>query len=333
MRAKPKIAIACQGGGSHAAFAAGVLLGLFAPGTRERFELVALSGTSGGAMCASLAWAGMLAGGPDEAGARLERFWSDLEAREFLDAAINFWSVWLARLPVSAEVSPYAYEPPAESALRALLRKHLALESLPTGGRRRPPKLFVGATDIRSGDRVIFDGEGLTYDRLVASAAVPPIFRAVEADGRLYWDGLFSTNPPVREFTDLAEPPDEIWVVQINPQHREQEPRTVREIADRRNELSGNLSLGQELHFIERINRLLAGHATLRARYKPIALRVVELGLTGLDYPSKLDRSAALIERLIADGKARAASFFSPKSLWPRTGCAPPKAVRLGHDA
>ena len=330
MPAIPKVAIACQGGGSHAAFAAGVLLHLLGAGTRERFELVALSGTSGGAMCASLAWAGMLAGGPDEARARLTRFWGDLEVHDPADAAVNFWSVWLARLPVSAEVSPYTYEPLAETTLRALLEKHLDLESLAPAARRKQPKLFVGATDIESGDRVIFDGEGLTYDRLVASAAVPPIFRAVKANGRLYWDGLFSTNPPVREFTDLAERPDEIWVVQINPQHRNEEPRSVHAIADRRNELSGNLSLGQELYFIDRINRLLADHATLRARYKRITIRVVELGLTDLDYPSKLDRSSALIERLIADGKRRAPWFFSPKSLWPRDGCVPAKAIHAG---
>ena len=121
----PKVAIACQGGGSHAAFAAGVLLGLLAPGTRERLELVALSGTSGGAICAALAWAGMAESGPDAARSRLERFWRDLEVDDPVDAVLNFWSVWMARLPVTAEVSPYAYEPIAESTLRALLQLSL----------------------------------------------------------------------------------------------------------------------------------------------------------------------------------------------------------------
>jgi NTE family protein len=327
MPAKPKVAIACQGGGSHAAFAAGLLQSLLAAGNRERFDLVALSGTSGGAMCASLAWAGMHAGGPQDACERLGRFWGDLEVHTFFDAAINFWSVWLARQPVSIELSPYAYEPLAEDTLRALLRKHLDLGNLDADARQGHPKLLVGATDIESGDRVIFRGERLTYDEVVASAAVPPIFRAVKADHRLCWDGLFSTNPPVREFTDLAARPDEIWVVQINPQHREEEPRSVREIADRRNELSGNLSLGQELYFIDKINRLLADHSSLRAKYKRIVIRVVELGLTDLDYPSKLDRSADLIERLLANGHARAPLFFSPESLWPREGCVPAKSV------
>jgi NTE family protein len=52
-RAK-RVAIACQGGGSHSAFTAGALERLLAE-ERERYEIVALSGTSGGAICALLA--------------------------------------------------------------------------------------------------------------------------------------------------------------------------------------------------------------------------------------------------------------------------------------
>ena len=72
---------------------------------------------------------------------------------------------------------------------------------------------MIGATDIIHGLGVAFEGESLTYDELIASTAVPPLFRAVQAHGTLFWDGLFSRNPPVREFTDLPERPDEIWVV------------------------------------------------------------------------------------------------------------------------
>ena len=225
----PKVAIACQGGGSHAAFAAGVLLHLLGPERRNRFQCVALSGTSGGAMCAALAWRGLVASGPAEATERLVAFWRDLEVHDLLDAVANFWGVWLARLPVTLEVSPYLYEPAAEPKLRGLLRSHLALDGLTDDPvRRTRPKLLIGATDVLNGDRVIFHGRDADRDDLIASAAVPPLFRAVAADGRLYWDGLFATNPPVRELTDLDERPDEIWVVQINPQHREREPRACR---------------------------------------------------------------------------------------------------------
>jgi hypothetical protein len=65
---------------------------------------------------------------------------------------------------------------------------------------------------------------------------------------------------------------------------------------------------------------LLAGHTALCARYKPIRIRVVELSAKGLDlnnldYPSKLGRRAALIERGIANGNAWAQLLFSARSL------------------
>jgi NTE family protein len=52
------VAIACQGGGSHTAFTAGALRGILR-GLPDEYEIVALSGTSGGAMCAALAWDGL----------------------------------------------------------------------------------------------------------------------------------------------------------------------------------------------------------------------------------------------------------------------------------
>jgi NTE family protein len=280
-------------------------------------------------MCASLVWAGLISKGPDDSIARLTSFWSDLEVHDFYDALTNFWGLWIARLPVTAEVSPYLYEPTAEPRLRALLGRYLDLENLPADPiARSRPKLFIGATDISSGNRTIFEGEALTYDDLIASAAVPPLFRAVHAHNTLFWDGLFSTNPPVREFTDLADVPEEIWVIQINPRTREGEPRLISEITNRRNELSGNLSLGQELYFIQKINDLLVKHNTLAERYKLIRIRVVELGIEGLDYPSKFDRNPELIERLLRNGSERAAWFFDERSEWPRPGTPPARPLR-----
>jgi NTE family protein len=334
MRAIPKVAIACQGGGSHAAFAAGVLLQLLEWPQRERFQIVGLSGTSGGAMCAALAWRGLVAGDPDDARGRLERFWRDLEVHDLADAVVNLWATWMAELPLQYEVSPYLYEPAAEPRLRAILRQHLDLEHLDAdAGQRARPKLFVGATDVLNGDRVAFEGESLSYDDLIASAAVPPLFRAVNADGRLYWDGLFTSNPPVREFTDLHERPDEIWVVQINPQRRRKEPRSMHEIVDRRNELAGNLSLGQELAFVDKINQLLQHHPSLGAHYQHIQVRVVELDGEQLDYASKLDRRSALIEQLLAEGRARAQWFFDARSQWPRPRTAPAGSVRVARES
>jgi NTE family protein len=131
----------------------------------------------------------------------------------------------------------------------------------------------------------------------------------------------------VREFTALDERPDEIWVVQINPQRREREPRSMREIVDRRNELAGNLSLGQELFFVDKINQLIDQHDALARRYKRIRVRLVELDGEDLDYPSKIDRGSGLIEQLLDAGWERAQWFFDARSQWPRARTAPAKSV------
>lgn len=328
MAASPKVAIACQGGGSHAAFAAGALNRLLSSSYRDRFELMGLSGTSGGAMCAALAWRGLVASGAEEGRDRLLSFWRDLAVKDPMDALLNAWSVWTNSLPIRLEVSPYLYEPIAEQRLRALLHSHLQLEGLTSDpARRARPKLFIGATDILNGDRVVFHGESLSYDDLIASAAVPPLFRAVQANGRCYWDGLFTANPPVREFTYEAEAPDELWVIQINPQHRKEEPRGMLEIIDRSNELAGNLSLGQELYFLHKINRLLEAHPSLRESYQRIQVRLIELEDASLDLPSKYDRRASLIERLLEAGSRSADAFFEDRSLWPRECTIPTQSV------
>ncbi len=332
MSEKPRVAIACQGGGSHAAFAAGVLGELLSAKHREAFDLVALTGTSGGAVCAVLAWAGMISGGADDARQRLFGFWHDLEARDPLDAAMNYWAVELAGLPITAEISPYSYGPVAEPKLRDLLRSHLKLEGLPKAlESRKQPSLIIGATDILTGDRTVFNGDELTYDMVIASAAVPPLFRAVEIGNSRYWDGLFASNPPIRELTDLSNKPTEIWVVQINPQKRSAEPISMQDIDDRRNELAGNLSLGQELYFIHKINQLIAKYEEMAKteNYRPMQIRLVELGLRDLDYPSKLDRAPKLIRDLMRNGSELAECFFKDCSIWPREDSLPTKSVTI----
>jgi NTE family protein len=316
----PRIAIACQGGGSHAAFTAGVLAALFAPDHRDRFELMALSGTSGGAVCAGLAWSGLLAEGPEEAARRLEGFWADLAAEGPLEAWLNAWTQLLLSLPFSAQVSPYAYAPAAEPELRRLLERWMQPESLPVGlAARTRPFLRLGVADVLRGGGAALDGESEHFSLadIVASAAVPPLFRAVEARGTLWWDGLYAHNPPLKALLDLPAKPDEIWVIRLNPRAVTEEPQTVEAIEDRRNELAGNLPLDQELALIGKVNRLLAAAPVLGARfgYRQLTVREVALPLQDLPYRSKLDRSAAHIGRLVAAGRAMAPFFFDDRSI------------------
>lgn len=118
----------------------------------------------------------------------------------------------------------------------------------------------------------------------------------------------------MRELLDAT--PDEIWVIQVNPRRRPGEPRTLVEIADRRNELAGNLSLHQELHHIEKINQLLdEGLLTSDSRYRNVTVRVIELTRSrlsrALGTTSKLNREPGFIAELMAHGVARAAEFVA----------------------
>jgi NTE family protein len=53
---KTRVAIACQGGGSQTAFTAGALKALCEGSVVDEVDVVSISGTSGGAICATLVW-------------------------------------------------------------------------------------------------------------------------------------------------------------------------------------------------------------------------------------------------------------------------------------
>ncbi len=304
------VAIACQGGGSHTAFTGGVLQRLLAD---EDHRVVALSGTSGGAVCALLAWYGLLTGGAAEAGRLLERFWEANAATTLSGKLANAWLVGLARLEgrvTLPTVSPYLYPDLAGPAFTDLLTRHVDVDRLARLQESPPedqPLLLVGAVDVLSGDFKAFSSrrQEITVDAVLASAAVPLLFRAVEVGGRHYWDGLFSQNPPVRQLPDAG--PDEIWVIRINPRARATEPKTVGDIADRRNELAGNLSLEQELHVIRKVNGWVD---RLGDPYRRIEIREIDLDLD-LDLPSKLDRRPAFLRRLFDEGREQADAFLA----------------------
>ena len=177
------------------------------------------------------------------------------------------------------------------------------------------PMLLIGAVDVLSGRFRTFSSrrDRITAETVLASAAIPNLFRAVKLEDGMYWDGLFSQNPPVRELLDAG--PDELWVIQINPRQRDAEPTTLAEIADRRNELSGNLSLYQELAFIEKIDQLLeTGLLRRGGKYKQVVVRVIELSRSSLpraSAASKLNRDPRFIQNLISHGEQQAGEFLA----------------------
>lgn len=348
---RPRVAIACQGGGSHTAFSAGALRRLL---TARDYDFVAFSGTSGGAIDALLAWYGVLHGDGPRVGERLAAFWDDISANSWPDYLGNQLAIaaYRALSPlVAPEVSPYLYPTWAADQLRAVIERHVAFDAFPelvAHAGPSMPMLLVGAVDVLSGRFKVFRNAWpkddpaatveVTADAVLASAAIPTLFRAVpvaDRDGtaHLYWDGLFSQNPPVRDLPDAA--PTQVWVLQINPTERRSEPQEMGDIRDRRNELAGNLSLRQELHFIEKINKIVRGGRTprgdgdapldlveidadkneTRRTYREIELFRIEMAVDDLgldlDAESKLNRDPEFIRELLAAGADHADRFLA----------------------
>lgn len=316
---RKRIAVACQGGGSHTAFTAGVLKVLLQE--HERHDFVALSGTSGGAVCALLAWHHLLKGDSTRAVESLDAFWRDNSATAPHEKIVNSWILWASNLQnfvTMPAVSPYdnPFSVVGLDDFRRMLERRVDFEEVGVQPEMSNPTLLVGAVDVLSGEFRTFNSrrDKITPETILASAAIPTLFRSVHLDGGTYWDGLFSQNPPIKELTE--EEPDEIWVIQINPKELETEPKTVAQIADRRNELSGNLSLYQELRFIEKIDQMLEeGHLSREGKYKQIVVRVIELSRSrfsnSLGTASKLDRDPRFIEDLMSHGEDRAEEFLS----------------------
>lgn len=317
-RVRTRVAIACQGGGSHTAFTAGVLDRLCSA-VLETHEVVGFSGTSGGAVCALLAWYAFRYGDPAAAGRLLDEFWADNSASSPWEQFANASTMLagdLQQFVAMPAISPYdnVLAGAAAEEFKAMLRRRVDFGRVGPGPEQ--PVLVIGAIDVLSGEFRAFDSrwDSISADTVLASAAIPTLFRAVSVDGGTFWDGLFSQNPPIRELVDLQ--PDEIWVIQINPTRRDAEPRSVLDIGDRRNELAGNLSLYQELHFVEKIDAWLEeGILAEDAGYRAIVVRIVELSPTrvrwSLSARSKLNRDPAFIRDLMALGRAQADEFLT----------------------
>ena len=319
---KKRVAITCQGGGSHTAFTAGVMKSLLRAEELSDYKVVGLSGTSGGAVCALLAWHYLLEGDAAGAVAALDAFWRDNSATAPVEQIVNNWTLWAANLQnfvATPAISPYDnyFASLGSEEFKKMLQRRVDFRGVHVQPEGSYPVLLVGAVDVLTGEFRAFHSrrDRISADTILASAAIPTLFRSVRLhDGGTYWDGLFSQNPPVRELTD--ERPDEIWVIQINPRETGHEPKTVAEIADRRNELAGNLSLYQELGFIEKIDQMLEqGRLPHDDKYKQIVVRVIELSRSrlsrSLGTASKLNRDPSFIRDLISHGEVRAKEFLA----------------------
>ena len=258
-----RVNMALQGGGAHGAFAWGLLDKFLEDG---RIEVEGLSGTSAGSMNAVVYAYGVLKG-KDNARQALHDYWQAISdaGQKYSMVKRSPWEQmfggWTMEKSMATEgfklltstFSPYQLNPMNFNPLREVLEAHVDFAELDAS---RSTKLFLSATNVRTGKVKVFHTHEITSDVVLASACLPYLFQAVEIDGEHYWDGGYMGNPVLYPLFYYTESRD-VVILHINPIEREGPPTLSSEIANRVNEITFNSSLIKELRSVYFVQQLL----------------------------------------------------------------------------
>jgi NTE family protein len=318
-RRKP-INLALQGGGSHGAFTWGVLDRLLEDG---RLDIDGICGTSAGAMNAIVCAYGHMKGGPEGAREKLAEFWRKVSAagaqyspvRESpFDGLFNNalrGATYAAFDTLTRTFSPYQLNPLNFNPLRQVLEEVVRFDEFKncTG-----IKVFVCATNVRTGKPRVFGNREINADTILASACLPSLFQAVKVGDEHYWDGGYVGNPPIYPLIYGTTSAD-VLVVHINPLDVAVLPRTAGDIMDRVNEISFNSSLVAEMRAIAFVQKLISDgwiKEEFRANLRNMLMHAIraDRDLSHLGMESKLDPSWNHLTDLRDRGRARAAEWL-----------------------
>jgi NTE family protein len=311
--------LALQGGGSHGAFAWGVLDRLLED---ERIGFDGLSATSAGAMNASVMAYGLTTGGRDGARRALASFWRRIS---HAGALSPLQPTWIDRLAhnhalesspafvmfdiVSRLFSPYEFNPLNYNPLRKVLEESVDFKVLRESAM---VKLFISATNVRTGKVKVFENKDLSADSVLASACLPFLFQAVTIDGESYWDGGYMGNPALFPLIYGCDSHD-IVVLHINPIERTETPQSARDILNRINEISFNSSLMREMRAIAFVTKLIDDGDLAEGRMKRMLIHAIEAQdfMRDLGVSSKLNCDWEFLTHLRDVGREAAETWLA----------------------
>ncbi len=290
------INLALQGGGAHGAFAWGVLDRLLED---ERIAFEGLSATSAGAMNAVTLAYGMTLGGREGAKTALMQFWRRVAHAGMISPLQPTWfervqhNHSLENSPafvmfdlISRLYSPYQFNPLNYNPLRQVLEQSVDFEML---REKSALKLFLSATNVRTGKVKVFGNDELSADAVLASACLPFMFQAVSIKGEDYWDGGYMGNPAIFPLIYKCESRD-IVIVHINPIERNETPTTARDILNRINEISFNSSLMREMRAIAFVTKMIDDGTIDDGKMKRMLIHAIE----GQDFMRELGVSSKM---------------------------------------
>lgn len=345
-----KIHVALQGGGAHGAFTWGVLDKLLQECEKGNLEIGNVTGTSAGAMNGTVLVHGLVKGGPTEARKELKKFWrnvsksADMAPLEiplfkeihktarlyesltpaFFQPMVKHWNDMslalfiglsgLARPMAKALpnlMSPYDLGFDTRDVLRTTLEDQIDFEAL---RKQDQHKLYVSATDVETGDPKHFTGDELCADALIASACLPELFKAVEINGKHYWDGGYSSNPTLLPLIYNESTEADMMVVQLSPSEREGVPTTVPDIKDRTRELGFISPFKRAIRQIELLNSVfkVTGKPSKDFPIGEVRLHVIgdKNHLSDYSVDTKLQTEEAFIDELFQEGQKAATEWL-----------------------
>ncbi len=311
--------LALQGGGAHGAFTWGVLDRLLED---ERIAFEGISATSAGAMNAVVLAYGLTEGGRDGARKALAGFW-----RRVSHAAATgpLQPTWLDRLTgnrslewspafiafdlVSRLLSPYQFNPLNRNPLREVLLQSVDFDRLRSAD--CPVKLFLSATNVRTGKIKVFENDVICPERVLASGCLPFLFQAVEIDGEHYWDGGYMGNPAIFPLIYGCDSRD-VMIIHINPLERQDLPTSAFEIMNRVNEISFNSSLMREMRAISFVTKLIDDNPAMKSLKRVLvhAIAADEI-MSELGAASKLNGDWEFLTYLRDQGRAHADAWLA----------------------
>ncbi len=306
------INLGLQGGGSHGAFTWGVLDRLL---EEERLSFEGISASSAGAVNATVLAYGLILGGRAGAREMLGAFWkrmSDMTSHGLMQPSLidrmtgNFGLEhspgYLFMDAVSYFTSPYLYNPLNYNPLRIVLDEIVDFERL---RRESQVKLFLGATNVRTGKVRIFKSEEIGVSHVLASTCLPLLMHAVEIDGEVYWDGGFSGNPAIFPLVYECESRD-VVMVHLTPAERPEVPYTSHDIMNRMQEIGFNAALIREMRAVALINKRLDQGKLIEGKH--MLIHVIEAEDVIREFPgsSRLNNDWDFLSHLHDLGRARA---------------------------
>ncbi|MEM6593296.1 MAG: patatin-like phospholipase family protein [Pseudomonadota bacterium] len=320
---KKKINLALQGGGAHGAFTWGVLDFLLED---PRLEISGISGTSAGALNGAALKSGLVLGGPDAAKAKLDGLWEDIGAvqsdaipawmdglaPEIFSKSLELSPGYMALDMMSRLASPYQFAALLPHPLEKIVKDFNYDRICANEG----PGLFICATNVRSGKIRIFDGDEISTEAILASGCLPTLFKAVEIYDKdtkrveAYWDGGYMGNPAL--FPLFPNDTRDIVIVNINPLHREEIPKTPQEIQNRINEISFNGSMFRELRAIQFVRDLLSDGSIKQGSMEDVLIHMISDDnlMRQLSVATKTVPTAFVLNELKTAGRLAAERFL-----------------------